>query len=101
MSRRHARLHAGQWAATRKAVFERDGWRCVKCNRAGRLECDHIDRDWRGDPYDPANLKTLCRPCHIEKTRRENRREPTPAEAEWRAMVDALMPSKIDNGGAL
>ena len=75
----------------RRAVFDRDGWRCVRCGRAGRLEADHIDRDWRGDPYDPANLQTLCRTCHIEKTRQENRREPTPAEAEWRDMVAEML----------
>ena len=42
MSRRHARLNAARWQATRRAVFERDGWRCVQCGRAGRLEADHI-----------------------------------------------------------
>jgi len=91
MSRRHTRLNARRWAATRRAAFERDGWRCVQCGRAGRLECDHIDRDWQGDPYDPANLQTLCRLCHIEKTRQENRREPTPAEAAWRELVAEIM----------
>ncbi len=90
MSRKHASLHAGRWAATRRACFDRDNWRCVACGRAGRLEADHIDRDWRGDPYDPDNLQTLCRTCHIEKTRRENRRPDTPAEAAWRELVREL-----------
>ena len=98
MSRNHTRLHARRWARTRRAVFERDDWRCVQCGRAGRLECDHIDRDWRGDPYDPANLQTLCRTCHIEKTRQENRRPLTPGEAAWRALV-VEMASKIDTRG--
>ena len=87
MSRRHARLHAARWAKVRRAVFDRDAWRCVQCGRPGRLECDHIDRDWRGDPYDMDGLQSLCRACHVEKTRAENRREPTPAEAEWAAFV--------------
>ena len=91
MSQRHTRLRPSRWTAVRYAIFERDGWRCVRCGRAGRLECDHIDRDWHGDPYDPTNLQTLCRTCHIEKTRQENRREPTPAEVEWREMVAEIM----------
>ena len=100
MSRNHAQLNACRWATLRRSVFERDGWRCVRCGRAGRLECDHIDRDWRGDPYDPANLQTLCRCCHIEKTAAENRRPLTPAEAAWRDLV-AEMASKIDKIGDL
>ena len=90
MSRCHAALNARRWAAVRRVVFERDGWRCVMCGRAGRLECDHVDRDWRGDPYDPTNLQTLCRTCHIAKTADENRRPPTPAESAWREYVAEL-----------
>ena len=94
MSHRHARLDARRWAAVRRAVFERDGFRCVRCRRAGRLEADHIVRletDPEQDPYDPDGLQTLCRACHIAKTATENRGEPTPAEAAWRAMVDEIM----------
>ena len=91
MSRRHAALDAARWAATRKAVFDRDGWRCRSCGAAGRLECDHVDRDWRGDPYDSTNLQSLCRSCHVAKTASENRRPLTPAEAEWRRMVLELV----------
>ena len=75
MSRNHFPLNACRWAAARRAVFERDGWRCVRCGRAGRLECDHVTPlDRGGDPWDQANLQTLCRACHIAKTREENRR---------------------------
>ena len=79
MSRRHAALHAGRWARVRRAVFERDGWRCVLCGRASRLECDHVVPLHRApdqDAYDLDGLQTLCRTCHVEKTRGENRREP-------------------------
>ena len=59
MSRHHAHLCAHRWAAARRAVFERDGYRCVQCSRAGRLECDHVTPlDKGGDPWDlvqPAN----------------------------------------------
>lgn len=94
MSRYHIHLHPRRWAATRRTVFDRDGWRCVRCRRAGRLECDHViplERDPGQDPYDPDGCQTLCRDCHVEKTRAENRREPTPAEAAWRELVDELV----------
>ena len=35
MSRNHVHLHARRWAAVRRAVFERDGWRCT-LSAAGR-----------------------------------------------------------------
>ena len=93
MSGRHARLNSHRWARVRRAVFERDGWRCVMCGRAGRLEADHInpmEREPGQDPYDVNGLQTLCRSCHIEKTAAENRREGTPAELAWRELVAAL-----------
>ena len=64
-------------------------WRCVRCGGYGN-EADHIrplDAFPDQDPYDLDGLQTLCRACHVEKTRGENRREPTPAEAEWAAFV--------------
>ena len=82
-----------RWARVRRAVFERDGWRCVKCGKPGRLECDHIaplQREPGQDPYDPNGLQTLCRVCHIEKTRGENGHEPTPDELEWRALLEEI-----------
>ena len=93
MSRHHARLHAGRWAAVRREAFKRDGYRCRCCGRAGRLECDHVvplDADPRQDPYDLSGLQTLCRACHIAKTADENRRPLTPAELAWRELVDEL-----------
>ena len=88
MSRHHLATNAHRWAGVRRAVFERDGWRCVRCGRAGRLECDHVTPlDRGGDPWDPNNLQTLCRACHIAKTADENRREPTRAERAWRELV--------------
>ena len=89
MSRHHTRLNARRWATVRRFVFERDGWRCVECGKAGRPECDHISpmqREPGQDPYDPNGLQTLCRGCHIEKTRAENRRPLTPAELAWREL---------------
>ena len=98
MSARHHRLNRARWEATRFAVFERDGWRCVCCGRAGRLECDHrvpLHVDPSQDPYDPANCQTLTRACHIRKTRveraqRERRRPVAPAVAAWSRLVAEL-----------
>ena len=92
MSDHHIRLNTRRWAAVRRAVFQRDGWRCVECGKAGRLECDHVvPLERNGDPFDMANLQTLCRSCHIAKTAAENRREPTPTEAAWRAFVAEML----------
>ena len=62
MSRNHvSRLHARRWARVRRAVLDRDGWRCRKCGKAGRLEVDHIVPDPGRDPFDMGNLQVLCR----------------------------------------
>ena len=91
MSRYHVtRLHARRWARVRRAVFNRDGWRCRKCGRPGRLECDHVtpmQRESGGDPYDMQNLQTLCRGCHIAKTAAENKRPASQEQREWQALV--------------
>ena len=75
LSRHHVHLHSRRWAAVRRHVFKRDGCRCVRCGRAGRLECDHIVplcKNPHQDPYDPNGCQTLCRTCHISKTADEN-----------------------------
>ena len=90
MSRHHTRLNAKRWAIVRRAVFARDGYRCTSCGKARRLECDHVtplQKQPGQDPFDLDGLQTLCRRCHIEKTRKESTRELTKAEQEWRALV--------------
>lgn len=58
-----------RWRRLRLAIFERDGWRCVLCGRPGRLECDHKKPIASGgDWWDPDNLRTVCRSCHIRLT---------------------------------
>ena len=91
MSRRHQRLDAKLSARVRRQALERDRWRCVRCGKAGRLECGHISPlDRGGDPWSPENLQSLCRACHIAKTARENRRALTPGEVTWRELVEKL-----------
>lgn len=67
----HPGHNRGRWAALRRRVFDRDGWRCRKCGKAGRLECDHVVPVERGGaPWDMGNIQTLCRGCHIDKHRK-------------------------------
>ena len=85
-SRNHAVLNRRRWSRVRRAVLNRDGWRCRRCRRYGN-ECDHVTPlDRGGDPWDMANLQTLCRTCHIRKTAAENRK-PDPERDRWRALV--------------
>lgn len=51
----------------RRAVMERDGYRCVFCGAADQLSLDHIIR-YRDDGPDTAeNLRVLCMPCNLER----------------------------------
>lgn len=73
----------------------RDRHTCRACGCAvwspGNAEVDHVVPITEGGaPFDPDNCQTLCRGCHIAKTRVENQREPTKAERAWRALVDEL-----------
>lgn len=66
MSRRDPRYGSRRWKALRLEVFDRDGWRCCDCGKAGRLHCDHvIPIGESGAFWDPQNLQTLCAGCHM------------------------------------
>ena len=59
-----------RWRSLRRVIFKRDDWRCVLCGRAGRLECDHMRAITDGGSwFDPDNLRSICRTCHIAETR--------------------------------
>ena len=78
MSRNHRRLDKRLWARTRFLAFNRANFRCEKCGKAGKLEGHHkvaLALDDGGSPYDPANVETLCRDCHIEISLSPQRRE--------------------------
>jgi 5-methylcytosine-specific restriction endonuclease McrA len=51
----------------RKAVMERDKYRCVRCDSHLDLEPDHVIPESRGGPTTLENLQTLCRPCNLKK----------------------------------
>lgn len=51
----------------RMIVFERDGWRCVRCGSMRNLHCHHkVHRGIAGTNRsdDPAGMETLCSACH-------------------------------------
>lgn len=60
----------------RRAILERDGYRCVQCRMTAeehmakwnrQITVDHIDRDRRNNAH--SNLQTLCLSCHGRKDR--------------------------------
>lgn len=52
----------------RELVLRRDRYRCVFCDRGGRLEVDHIVPWSAGGSDDLDNLRTLCHECNQERS---------------------------------
>jgi hypothetical protein len=50
--------------ALRAEIFARDGHRCVRCGATEDLTIDHIFPRVIGGTNEPANLRSLCRPCN-------------------------------------
>jgi hypothetical protein len=51
----------------RRAVYERDGFRCLHCGTTELLSLDHIHPWSLGGPDTIDNLQTLCKPCNSRK----------------------------------
>ena len=62
MGKYHA--YKRDWPRIRREVKDRDGWRCRKCGKAGRLEVHHKVAVRDGGDDHPNNLETLCLDCH-------------------------------------
>jgi 5-methylcytosine-specific restriction endonuclease McrA len=62
------------WDSARSFVLLRDRYTCQVCGqrrRARELEVDHIlEIALGGAALEYSNLRTVCRPCHREKSRR-------------------------------
>ena len=53
---------------SRRALFARDGWRCVYCGTSGgRLTLDHVVPRSRGGESVWENVVTACAPCNHRK----------------------------------
>ena len=52
---------------SRRALFARDGWKCVYCGSAGRLTLDHVVPRSRGGDSVWENVVTACGPCNLRK----------------------------------
>lgn len=87
MGQNHRKINSRRWQLLRLKAFTRDGWRCTECGAAGRMEAHHITPlENGGAAYDLANIRTLCRGCHIER-----HRQISPERAAWREYVRELI----------
>ena len=62
---------AVQRKISRRALFARDGWRCVYCGTtSGRLTLDHVVPRSKGGESVWENVVTACAPCNLRKGNR-------------------------------
>lgn len=50
----------------RRAILERDGSQCIRCEGSGELEVHHIIPVADDGSNEPDNLATLCHDCHLD-----------------------------------
>ena len=63
--------HAIQRKISRRALFARDGWKCVYCGTtSGRLTLDHVVPRSRGGDSVWENVVSSCAPCNLRKGNR-------------------------------
>ena len=83
----HKKLSSSRWSRIRRRVFDRDGWRCRACGKAGALEAHHVLPLHRGgDAFDLGNIETRCRSCHVEV----HRRKLSPEARAWADLLTEL-----------
>ena len=80
---RAGRIPSATWSRLRRAVLDRDGWRCQRCGRplgaGGNVH--HVNRV--ADDNRPENLAAFCRTCHIA----EHAPPVAPDVAAWRRLL--------------
>jgi 5-methylcytosine-specific restriction endonuclease McrA len=63
------RLENPTYEALRRAVLQRDGWKCQDCGGMTNLEVHHQRFRSQSGPDHEDNLITLCRDCHSVRHR--------------------------------
>jgi 5-methylcytosine-specific restriction endonuclease McrA len=53
-----------EYAAIRRQVLERDGWRCQVCGSSAKLQVHHLRRRSKLGGDESENLISLCSGCH-------------------------------------
>ena len=95
MAGRRGRIVYGspRWAAVRLLVLQRDDYTCRSCGGyANEVHHHHQALEDGGAPFDPANLRAICRGCHFV-AHRKKRPDVQPVirdRAGWRALIQAL-----------
>ena len=77
------------WQSIRLWILARDGYACVQCGKRNRLEVDHIQARHNGGNDDLDNLQTLCRKCHIIKTKVDLGQEICQESENWDEFTNA------------
>jgi 5-methylcytosine-specific restriction endonuclease McrA len=72
---------------SRRALFARDGHKCVYCGSPGRLTLDHVVPRSRGGDSVWENVVTSCAPCNLRKGNR------LPEEVQMRMLVSPSTPT--------
>jgi 5-methylcytosine-specific restriction endonuclease McrA len=81
---------AVQRKISRRALFARDGWRCVYCgSSSGRLTLDHVVPRSRGGDSVWENVVTSCAPCNHKKGDR------LPTEVQMTLSVPPRAPAPV------
>ena len=55
-------------SSVKKAVWKRDGGKCVKCDSEFEIEYDHIIPVTKGGSSTIENIQILCRKCNRKKS---------------------------------
>lgn len=66
-----------RWQRMRASVLDRDGYTCQHCGASNTaLHIDHVKPRyiWPDLTWEPSNITTLCKPCHLKKTAGDYRR---------------------------
>lgn len=81
-------LSSGHWANLRRAVFERDRYRCVRCSSTQFIQAHHLR--YRGAPTNSRieDLETLCDCCHAKIHGKR------PKVTDWRLIDSPLAKAK-------